>query len=540
MPALLTPLFGRSVRAAPDQQSGLATPAAWLMELLTGGTEANAGVVVNENTALMSTAVFSCIRVLSETVASLPLPVYRRAQSGGKERAEDHPLYTILHDQPNPEMTSFEWREVETSHLALWGNAFSEIERDGAGRPVALWPLRPDRMMVERVNGRLVYWYTLPSGEQVPMPPWAVHHVRGLSPDGRVGYSPIRLAREAIGLALATEGFGARFFKNDARPGVVLVHPGRLGQKGQDNLRDSWDKEFAGLKNKHRTAVLEEGVRIEQVGIPPEDAQFLETRKFQLNEIARFWRIPPHMVGDLDRSTNNNIEHQSIEFVVHTIRPYLVRWEQAIRRDLILPSERRAIFAEFLVDGLLRGDIQSRYSAYAVGRQNGWLSANDIRALENMNPIPSGNTYLVPLNMVPAGGEGKPVSAQPGGNEKKSLDAMEPVLTDAMGRICRRAEADVMREARNRAKRDSSSGFLPWLEGFYTDHLAFAERNLKPIFEVLGDPEKAREVAKRHVERSKETLKRVLFDALESQNDPLAALQTAFDDLEAQKEEVWR
>lgn len=214
----------------------------------------------------------------------------------------------------------------------------------------------------------------------------------------------MRLAREAIGMALATEEYGARFFGNGAKPGGVLEHPGKLSKEAQDRLRTSWNEMHQGLSKQHRIAILEEGMSYKQIGIPPEDAQFLETRKFQLNEIARIFRIPPHLVGDLERATFSNVEQQSIDFVVHTIRPWLVRWEQAIKLKLFTPTERRRFFAEFVADGLLRGDIKSRYEAYAIGRQNGWLSADDIRELENMNPLPddTGKVYLVPLNMVPA------------------------------------------------------------------------------------------------------------------------------------------
>jgi len=385
-------------------RSTLANPDKWLIEAL-GGGKAASGVTVNEKTALQSTAVFSCIRILSETIASLPLPVYRRLPGGGKERAADHYLYPLLHDQPNPEMTSFEFRETLMGHLALWGNAYAEIERDGAQQVRALWPLRPDRMTVNRDNQGLRYAYSLPDGTLAILRQRNIMHVRGLSNDGTVGYSPIRMAREAIGLALATEEYGARFFGSGSRPGGVLEHPGKLTSEAAERLRHDWEAMHSGLSGAHRVAILEEGLKWTQVGIPPEDAQYLDVRKFQIAEIARIFRVPLHLVNETDKAaTYASVEQFALQFVVHTIRPWLVRWEQSFKRDLFLPAERDKYFAEFLVDGLLRGDIESRYRAYATARQWGWMSADDIRELENMNPLPDGQgkIYMVPLNMVPA------------------------------------------------------------------------------------------------------------------------------------------
>ncbi|MBT9176892.1 MAG: hypothetical protein DDT20_01217 [Firmicutes bacterium] len=344
------------------------------------------------------------MRILAETVASLPLPVYRRVVGGGKERAQDHYLYPLLHDQPNPEMTSFEFRETTMGYLALWGNAYAEIERDNAGRVQALWLLRPDRMRVTRDTQGLRYEYSLPDGQSVILRQQNVMHIRGLSGDGIIGYSPIRMAREAIGLALATEEYGARFFGQGSTPSGVLEYPGKLSEEAVKGLRRSWEDLHSGLSGAHRVAILQEGLKWSQVGIPPEDAQFLACREFQTTEIARIFRVPPYLLQDYSRATFSNVEHTAISFVVHTVRPWLVRWEQAFKRDLFSVAERETYFAEFLVDGLLRGDIDSRYRAYATARQWGWMSADDIRGLENQNPLPDGQgkIYMVPLNMVPA------------------------------------------------------------------------------------------------------------------------------------------
>ena len=384
-------------------RSSLANPSTWLYEALSG-EKSTAGVNVNKQTALQNTAVFACVRILAETIASLPLPVYRRLAGGGKERAVGHYLYSVFHDQPNPEMTSFELRETLMGHLCLWGNAYCEIVRDGAGRARELWPLRPDRMAVRRgSNNELLYQYTLPDGSQLVLAQSNIFHLRGLGGDGIVGYSPIRMAREAIGLALATEEFGARFFGDGTHPSGVMEHPGKLSEQAHQNLKKSMIDAYSGLGKSHRLMILEEGMKFTQIGIPPEDAQFILTRKFQIAEIARIYRVPLHLLDETDKAaTYASVEQFALQFVVHTIRPWLVRWEQCFKRDLFLPGEREIYFAEFLVDGLLRGDIQSRYQAYSTARQWGWMSANDVRERENMNPIEGGDIYMVPLNMVPA------------------------------------------------------------------------------------------------------------------------------------------
>lgn len=366
------------------------------------------GKTVNEFTAMQTTAVYSCVRILAEAVASLPLHVYRYKENG-KERVYNHHLYHILHNEPNTEMSSFVFRETLMSHLLIWGNAYAQIIRDGAGRVVALYPLLPNKMTVSRdKNGEIYYIYTTTSDENpnfkdygsVVLRKQDVLHIPGLGFDGLVGYSPIAMAKNAVGMTIATEEYGASFFANGANPGGVLEHPGVL--KDPKKVRDSWNEVYRGTANAHKIAVLEEGMKYQQIGIPPEEAQFLETRKFQINEIARLYRIPPHMVGDLEKSSFSNIEQQSLEFVKYTLDPWVIRWEQAMQRSLLLPKEKQEFFIRLNVDGLLRGDYQSRMNGYSVARQNGWLSANDIREMEDMNPIPDkegGNLYLINGNM---------------------------------------------------------------------------------------------------------------------------------------------
>ena len=365
---------------------------------------------VNERSAMQMTAVYSCVRILAEAVAGLPLHLYRYKEDGGKEKALDHPLYNLLHDEPNPEMSSFVFRETLMTHLLLWGNAYAQIIRNGKGEVIALYPLMPNRMVVDRdTKGRLYYQYTTSTedaptmkGVTVNLPPSDVLHIPGLGFDGLVGYSPIAMAKNAIGMAIACEEYGAKFFANGAAPGGVLEHPGTI--KDPQRVRESWQSTFGGSGNSNKIAVLEEGMKYTPIGISPEQAQFLETRKFQVNEIARIFRVPPHMVGDLEKSSFSNIEQQSLEFVKYTLDPWVIRWEQTIHRSLLLPDEKSQYFVKFNLEGLLRGDYQSRMNGYAIGRQNGWMSANDIRELENLDRIPAeegGDLYLINGNMLP-------------------------------------------------------------------------------------------------------------------------------------------
>jgi HK97 family phage portal protein len=358
------------------------------------------GINVTEETALYSVAVWACVRLLSETLASLPLFLYKRIDPRGKEKATDHFLYNLLHDAPNPEMTSMTFRETLMAHLVTWGNAYGLIDWEDYTTAKAIWPMRPDMVMVSREEGKIVYRYTVPrEGRSIILPAYRVLHIPGLGFDGLIGYSPITMAREAIGLTMATEEFGARFFGNGAQPGLVIKHPGQMSPTSRDNFTKSWEESHKGLEKAHKAAILEEGMDVKAIGIPPEDAQFLETRKFQRGEIASFFHIPPHMIGDLEKATFSNIEQQSLEFVVYTMRPWLVRWEQAINMKLLNVNEQKDYFAEFLVDGLLRGDFVSRTQGYWTAIQGGWLSPNEIRELENKNPREGGDNYLQPVNM---------------------------------------------------------------------------------------------------------------------------------------------
>ena len=404
-------LFRNKDKPVPVQNSTAGSGYSFLLGGLT-----TSGKRVTERSAMQMTAVYCCVRILSEAIAGLPLQFYKYTDDGSKVKAVDHPLYFLLHDEPNPEMTSFVFRETLMTHLLLWGNAYAQIIRNGKGEVTALYPLMPDRMKVDRdEHGQLYYEYTVYDGDDpagrsktnqsfeiVRLTPHDVFHIPGLGFDGLVGYSPIAMARNAIGLAMATEEYGSAFFKNGAAPSAILEHPGTL--KNPERVRESWNATFGGSNNSGKIAVLEEGMKYTPISMAPNEAQFLETRKFQLDEIARIFRIPPHMIGDLERATFSNIENQSLEFVKYTLDPWVIRWEQNLKRALLTREEKNHYFFMLNVDGLLRGDYRSRMEGYAVGINNGFMCPNDVRALENLDKIPDdlgGNLFMVNGNMVP-------------------------------------------------------------------------------------------------------------------------------------------
>ena len=391
------------------------------------------GKHVNERSAMQMTAVYACVRILSESIASLPVHLYQNETEGSKVRAVKHPLYRILHDEPNPEMTSFVFRETLMTHLLLWGNAYAQIIRNGKGEVIGLYPLMPNRMTVDRdAFGRICYCYQMQDSDahtgktgNVTLKPSDVLHIPGLGFDGLVGYSPIAMAKNAIGLSIATEEYGARFFANGATPGGILEFPGTV--KNPESIRESWNKGFSG-NNAHKVAILEEGMKYTPISISPEQAQFLETRQFQIDEIARIFRVPPHMVGDLEKSSFSNIEQQSLEFVKYTLEPWIIRWEQSLNRALLSETEKSDYFVKFNVDGLLRGDYQSRMNGYAIGIQNGFMSPNDVRTLECLDLIPDelgGNKYMCNGNMIDIASVGNQYQTDNGDNNNEKVLEVE-------------------------------------------------------------------------------------------------------------------
>ncbi len=362
----------------------------------------NAGALVNHDTALNYAAVWACVRVITESLSQMAWHVFR--QSGdARERMANHPADWVLSTQANQEMSAFTLREILVAWALTWGNGYAEIERDLAGRVAALWPIAPDRVRVDRDrSGQLVYDTLNKSAPNTVLLPSEMFHLHGLGFDGIQGYSVIGLARQSIGMGLAAEQYGSRLFANDSRPSGVLKHPGgmaTLSDPAIKRMKEDWQRIYAG-QGQHEIAILEEGMEFQAIGIPPDDAQFLETRRFQIQEISRWFRVPPHKIADLSRATFSNIEHQAIEFVVDTLVPWAMRLEQEANIKLF-GLNRQTLFTKLNVASLLRGDQQSRYTAYSTGRQWGWLSVNDVRRLEDMNPLPShiGDVYLSPTNM---------------------------------------------------------------------------------------------------------------------------------------------
>lgn len=364
------------------------------------GQPSKTGAAVNESTALKVTAYLAAVKIISESVASLPLFLYKKDRDGGRDKAKNHSLYPILHDVSNEEMTAYTVRETIQGHACNWGNGYAHIERNGFGEVLGLYPLLPDRTTVERnKDTRKIQYKTKIDGEIFILPFMDVLHIKGFGSDGLKGFNPVLHAKEAIGISLATEEFGARFFGDGANPSGIIEYPGKLKGEAIQEFKADAKANYGGLGNSHRLMVLEEGLKFHQTTIPPEVAQFLQTRTFQIAEISRVFRVPLHMLAELTHATFSNIEHQSIEFVIHTLRPWLIRWEQEIKLKLLTPSERkRGFYAEHLVDALLRGDMTSRNAALATQRQNGIINANEWRAIENMNPLDKpeeGEAYLV-------------------------------------------------------------------------------------------------------------------------------------------------
>jgi HK97 family phage portal protein len=412
----------RSTSSRPDQ---------WFIDWVTGGSPSSAGVLVSETSALKYSPFWAAVRVISGTVGSLPMITYRKNEKG-RERALEHKVYPLLHDAPNEYMDALTFWETRMAHVLTYGNGYAEIQRDGAGRPVALWPLLPDRTRRLLSASGIPYYDVQVVGGVVHLPDYNVLHIKGLGFDGYTGYNVVQYHRETIGYGIAVKEYGARFFGSGANPGGVLEHPGILTDKSAKRLNDSWNSQHAGLSKAHRVHVLEEGMKWHGTGVDPQQAQALEVQKFTVDDCSRIFNIPPHKIGSLERATFSNIEEQNLEFVTSTMFYWFRKVEQECNHKLLLPAERGRMFIEILVDGLLRGNISSRYGAYSVGRQWGWLNVNEIRERENLNSIgEAGETYLEPLNMVPVnpnepappGLTAKPAYVLKKPGEKKSEEA---------------------------------------------------------------------------------------------------------------------
>ncbi len=389
------PKFLRRSRSEPVSQADLAK---WW-----GGGESWAGISVDRTGSLGVSAVWACVRLISETLASLPLKLYRRTATG-KEVATEHPLYRMMHDSPNPEQTSFLWHEQSQGHLLLQGNHYSQIIYEGGLYPVQLWPLDPERMSVGRLSsGKLQYEYLKPDGQKEILPRSSVLHISGMGWDGIKGYSVIDVHANSIGARIAESRYGAEFFRNGAQPGGVVEMPGKLKDKAaRDRFRESWGDTYGVWGKKHSVGILEEGAKFQTISVPPEQAQFIESRKYGVPEIARIFGCPPHMIGDVERSTSwgTGIEEQNIGFGVYTMTPWLVRREQCLNKQLLLPDEQATYYFKYELKGLLRGNLGARTAFYNAMLDRGVFHADDVLELEDMNPQEGGEgkVYFMPVN----------------------------------------------------------------------------------------------------------------------------------------------
>lgn len=453
-------------------------------------------VHVDENTALTYSAVFACVRIIAETMGVLGVDVYQQLPGDRRRKLEDDPAAVLLGLNPNSEMGPMLFREVLTAHALLWGNGYGEIERDRMGRPVALWPIEPHRVTpIRNRNGKLLYRVQQPSGGTVVLEAAQVFHLRGLGYDGVQGYSVVALARDSIALGLTAERFGSQLFGSGGRPSGVLEFPGQLDPEGRVALREQWEGAYGGNRS-GRVAVLEQGLKFTPLSIPPDDAQFLETRKLQVVEVCRWFRVPPHLVQDLERATFSNIEEQGIGFVQHTMLPWVRRHEQEAERKLTADPSRRV---RYNLDTLLRGNVQARFQAYSIGRQWGWMSANDVRRLEGMDPVDGLDEYLRPLNMVdatePAPAADAPAAAEPKAGEpppQGELPAPSRHLPAAAGEALRSTLERVARIERDRIERrarqlgQDAGAFADWLDGFLEQHRAHVLEQVQPHARMLG------------------------------------------------------
>jgi HK97 family phage portal protein len=502
-------LLTRFLAPAPQQRSAIT-----LDHLRSLWSPTSAGPSVSEESALHMSAVWGCIRIISEGVAGLPLVLYRQ-DGRSKLPASEHPLYQIVHTLAGTHWTSFEWREWMLSEVLRWGNAYVRKVYDKDAHIAGLEPLPAAQMEAVYIDaqGRKWFYYRAAPGHVELYPSKDIHHLRGLG-DGLTGFSPIGVAaRQAVGLGLATEEYGSRLFVNGARPGLILTHPGKLSASAYERLRNDFASDTAGLANVHKTKIIEEGMGVEKLSFPPDEAQFLETRRFQIEEIARIYRVPLHMLQDLTGATFSNIEHQSLDFVKFTLGPWLVRHEQAMHRDFLEPDERPNLYLRYKVQGLERGDFATRTQGYNTGVMTGWLSRNEVRELEDLNPADELDAYLVPLNMLEVGQEppaptpapepAPAEEAQPRSRlHTRAADARERqglmrrnvrLFEDVAARLVKREAADI-RRATTRYLAPTSRGqtrgrpqFEEWLAGFYKEIEAALPGTYRALMESYAE-----------------------------------------------------
>lgn len=457
------------------------------------------GVQVTERSALESPEYFAGVRNVSEDLATLPLITYRRLDARRREEDQSHPLHDLLYHQPNEEVDSVTFIEMMQAWLMMRRNSYAEIQRTGGGGVAGLWPIPPSKVWLRRINGQLVYQVTLPDGEQDPVTgqPYSlldrsrVFHLRAFALDGLVGESSITLHQEAIGLALALDRYGAAFFGNDATPGGVYELPTELGDQAYARMKKELEEPHRGLARKHRLQLLEGGMKFHAITVENDKAQFVDSKRHSAEQMARLNRVPPHKIGDLSRATFSNIEHQGIDYVVSSIRPWAVRWERAILTQLFTRQERRTHFAEFLLDALLRGDSKSRADTLAVWRQNGIINGDEWRQLENLNEIGdgSGKVYLVNGNMVPIDQAGRnPAPSPTSAPARMDVERVfRPLLLAAAERCVRKEAAALAKAAERLLPAKGVRAFEEWVGEFYGEQEATIRQAFLPLAVAVGE-----------------------------------------------------
>lgn len=371
-----------------------------------GVSTTSSGIAVNTDSAMRVGAVYACVLVLSQSVAQLPCHLYK-TKGDTKQRDAENPLYQLIHDQPNEWMTSYDFKQLAMVHLLLRGNSIW-LKTVVNGTVKELIPVHPDLLedIVQDENYRIIYKIKRPKTQKTDeIPASRLLHLRGLSMNGFTGLNPIAYAREMIGLSIATEKHGATLFSNGTKLGGILKHPNKISPAAAQRLEESFSEKYGGVANAHKTVLLEEGMEWTAITMTAEDSQFLESRKYQRSEIAGFYRVPSHMINDLEKATFSNVEHLDLAFVKHSLTPWLVNIEQTLKKDLMTTAEKKKLYFKFNVEGLLRGDIKSRNEAHQKAVDGGWLSPNEIREMEDRNPYPGGDEYRKPLNMGTAGGD---------------------------------------------------------------------------------------------------------------------------------------
>lgn len=493
---------------------------------LLGGEDTWTGLDVDRYTALGLPVVWACVRVLAETLASLPLILYKRTD-GGKERADAHPLYPILHIQPNPEQTAFVFKEQLQHHLGIFGNAYAQIVRDGRGYVKELWPLDPSLVKPFRDERGLRFTYKKKDGaEEVTFEKNEILFIPALSFNGIQGYAPLEINKQTLGLALAAKRYAAEFFANNATPSLALVSPGKLTEEAAKRMAKSWRDSHGKWGKKGTPAVLEQGIEIKTLSAEPEKVQLVEIQKYLTREVCRFYRMQPHMVQDLENATFTNIEHQGLEFVTHTIRPWLVRWEQAITTQLLTEKERKEYFCEFLIDALLRGDIVARSTAYRTFMEMGVLNADEIREMENKNRREGGDTYYAPQNWIATAGSGleqqkekdalaaeqlkaqmqaPPAEKQPeektaqrsvqapetrarksADSRRKIANVFAGLIRDSVARIVRKEKRDISGAVGDYVGKRDLGDLNLWLDKYYSDLPEYIRKQITPVYSAFS------------------------------------------------------